>query len=61
VGWLLAVAIIATQVVGNLVNVLRGDFVRGGIGFVIAGALLFYLLRPDVRSAFARGDASRAG
>ena len=52
-GWRLAVAIIATQVAGDLVNLFLGDFVRGGVGFVIAGALLFYLLRPRVRAGFA--------
>ncbi len=50
--WRLAVAIIATQVVGDLVSVILGDFVRGGVGFIIAGALLFYLLRPQTRSNF---------
>jgi hypothetical protein len=36
-GWRLAVAIIATQVFGDLVNAFMGDLVRGGVGFVIAG------------------------
>jgi len=40
------VGIITTQVLGDLVDFLMGDFVRGGTGFAIAGALLFYLLRP---------------
>ncbi len=57
-GWRLAVAVIATQVLGNLVNIFMGDLVRGGIGFLIAGALLLYLLRPQLRSAFASGEAS---
>jgi hypothetical protein len=52
----LAVAIIATQVFGDLVNAFMGDLVRGGVGFVIAGALLLYLLRPQVRCAFASGN-----
>ena len=56
-GWRLAVAIIAIQVLGDLVNASRGDVVRGGVGFVIAGALLVYLLRPQVRCAFASGNA----
>jgi len=43
-GWGLATAIIATQVLGDLVNVFMGDFVRGVVGVTIAGALLFYLL-----------------
>jgi hypothetical protein len=56
-GWRLAVAIIAIQVLGDLVNAFRGDVVRGCIGFVIAGALLVYLLRPRVRCAFTSANA----
>ena len=59
-GWRLAVAIIATQVLGDLVNALRGDVVRGAIGFTIAGALLFYILRSEVRAAFASGNVTNA-
>jgi hypothetical protein len=54
-GWSLAVAVIATQVLANLVNVFMADLLRGAVGFLLAGALLFYLLRPHVRSAFAGG------
>jgi hypothetical protein len=57
-GWRLAVAIIATQVLGDLVNVLRGDVTRGAVGFTMAGALLFYLLRSEVRAAFANGHVT---
>ena len=53
-GWRLAVAIIATQVLGDLANVFRGRVVESGIGATIAGALLFYLLQDPVRSAFGR-------
>jgi len=56
-GWRLTVVVIATQVVGDIANAFLGDIVRGVIGFLIAGALLSYLLRPEVRSAFACGDA----
>ena len=51
-GWRLAAAIIATQVFGNAVSIIMGHFTRGAAGVTIAGALLFYLLRPGVRSAF---------
>jgi ABC-type branched-subunit amino acid transport system permease subunit len=51
-GWKLAVVIIATQVLGDLVSIFMGQFVRGAVGVTIAGALLFYLLRPEVRGAF---------
>lgn len=52
-GWRLAVAIVAIQIVGNVINCIRGDWLHGGIGVVIAGALLLFLLRPTVKKAFA--------
>ena len=52
-GWRLGVVIIATQVVGDLVNCIRGDLLRGGTGVLIAGALLLFLLRPKIRDSFA--------
>jgi hypothetical protein len=55
-GWALAVIIIASQVLGDLVNALRGESWKGAVGVVIAGALLIYLLRSNVRSAFAVRD-----
>jgi hypothetical protein len=51
-GWRLTVAVIATQVCGDLVNAFLGHFVEGGVGVAIAGALLFYLLQPNVKRAF---------
>ncbi len=48
----LAVAVIATQVLGDLINFLRGDYLRDSVGFSVATALLFYLLRPVVRAVF---------
>jgi hypothetical protein len=51
-GWGLAVGIISAQVAGDFVNLVRGDFLGGGTGLTIAGALLFYLLRPKVRTTF---------
>jgi hypothetical protein len=51
-GWRLAVAIIATQILGDIINLVRGDWLRGAIGVVIAGALLLYLLTPRLRAKF---------
>jgi hypothetical protein len=51
-GWQLAVLIISVQAAGDLINAIRGRFFEGLIGVTIAGALLFYLLRPSVRAAF---------
>jgi len=48
----LTVAIVCIQVAGDLVNLARGDFVRGAAGVLIAGALLLYLLRSNIRTAF---------
>jgi len=53
-GWALAVIIIASQVLGDLVNALRGEFLKGAVGVAIAGALLVYLVRPRIRSVFVR-------
>jgi len=55
-GWSLAMLIVASQVAGDLVNAMRGQFWKGAIGVVIAGALLVYLLQQGVRSAFVRSD-----
>ena len=51
-GWKLAVALIATQVLGDVVNCIRGDLLGGGIGVIIAGMLLLFLLQPRIRAAF---------
>jgi hypothetical protein len=59
-GWLLAVVIIATQVLGDLVNAFTGDVLRGAIGFIIAGALLIYLVQPKVRLRFESGKEAGA-
>jgi hypothetical protein len=52
-GWRLVVVIIATQVLGDVVNCIRGDLLRGGTGVIIASALLLFLLQPRVRATFA--------
>jgi hypothetical protein len=52
-GWRLAVVIIGIQVLGDVFNCLRGDWLRGGIGVIIAGTLLLFLLRPRIRATFA--------
>jgi hypothetical protein len=53
-GWALVVVIIASQVLGDLVNAFRGEWLKGALGVGIAGALLAYLLLPSVRRAFER-------
>jgi hypothetical protein len=51
-GWRLAVAIIATQVLGDIINLVRGDWLRGATGVAIAGALLICLLSSRIRAEF---------
>jgi hypothetical protein len=51
-GWRLAVAIIGAQVLGDLVNALRGQVFAGALGVSIAGMLLFYLTRKNVKAEF---------
>jgi hypothetical protein len=52
-GWRLVVVIVSTQVLGDVVNCVRGDWLRGGTGVIIAGGLLLFLLRSKIRAAFA--------
>jgi len=60
-GWGLAVGIISTQIAADAVNLVLGDYLRGGTGLTIAGALLYYLLRPKVRNTFQAVDRRREG
>jgi hypothetical protein len=55
-GWRLAVALIAAQVLGNLVNLFSGHSLEGGFGLVIASALLLYILSEDVSRFFTLPD-----
>jgi hypothetical protein len=51
-GWGLAITIISTQIAGDSINPVKGDFVRSGTSLATAGALLLCLLRPTVRTTF---------
>jgi hypothetical protein len=46
------VFIIANQALGDLMDALMVDVVKGLVGLIIAGALLGYLLSAQVRAAF---------
>jgi hypothetical protein len=41
-----------SHVFGDLVNVCTGRVLEGMIGVAIAGALVYYILRPQVRGVF---------
>lgn len=51
-GWRLAVTIICIQVPVDLGNVIRGDWLQGIIGVLLAAALLVYMRRPELRNRF---------
>jgi hypothetical protein len=52
-GWRLATVIVVTQILGDVLNCIRGDWLRGVTGVIIAGALLLFLLQPRIRATFA--------
>lgn len=55
--WLLALLGVGVNVVLGVLGLFSGGFWAfccGILGLVIPGAILYYLLRPDVRSAFGR-------
>jgi hypothetical protein len=54
-GWLLGTTIIAINAAGDIVNGLRGEPLKGAVGVVIAGLLLFCMTRSGVRSYFRSG------
>jgi len=54
-GWVLGTTIIAINAAGDLVNGVRGEWVKGAVGVAIAGLLLFYMTRSGVRNYFRRG------
>jgi hypothetical protein len=51
-GWRLAVTLIAIQALGDAVNLVRGELLAGAVGVSVAGALLFWMLQPQVRAVF---------
>lgn len=55
-GWQLSVGIIAMLVLEDLISLYTGYLLEGALGVTVAGALLFFLLRPRIRSAFGPRD-----
>ena len=51
-GWRLAVCIMLIQLLGDLLNLVRGDYLRGVTGVAIARALFVYVCRPPVKALF---------
>jgi hypothetical protein len=51
--WTLGVVLAAISVVLGLFNLINGDF-SAVISIAIAGAITYYLFRPEIRAAFGR-------
>lgn len=51
-GWVLGVTIVAINMAGDVVNLVRREGLKGALGVVIAGMLLIYMTRAGVRSYF---------
>ena len=51
---MLGVTLSAINLAGDIVNLARGEGVKGALGVVIAGLLLIYLIRPGVRACVVR-------
>ena len=51
-GWALATIIIAIQILGDIANTASGHLLQGIVPVIISSVLLYYLLRPAIRSAF---------
>lgn len=54
-GWALGTTIIGVNAAGDLVNLARGEHLKGAVGVAIAGPLLIYMTRSGVRNYFRRG------
>ena len=53
-GWILGVTIITINATGDLINAVMGERLKGAVGVVIAGLLLFYMTRAEMRNYFRR-------
>jgi hypothetical protein len=57
-GWALGTTIIAVNAVGDLVNLVRGEHLKGALGVAIAGLLLIYMTSTGLRNNFRRDSTS---
>ena len=51
-GFFLGVSLIAMNMIGDLVNIFRGELLKGMVGVGVAGLLLVYMTGPRVRNYF---------
>jgi hypothetical protein len=51
-GWVCGISIIAINATGDVMNLARGEMLKGAVGVAFAGSLLIYMTRPKVRAFF---------
>lgn len=51
-GWALAIILIGINFLGNLFTVMQGQWLKGAVGVVVAGLLLIYITRSQMRDYF---------
>lgn len=51
-GWKLAVGVIGANLLGDIANFMRGEYLKGLVGVTITGFILFYLTRVSIRRYF---------
>ena len=52
--WMVAVVVQVLALISHLAGLLQGQVAGALVGSLIAGAILYYLLRPHVKAAFGR-------
>ncbi len=52
--WMVAVVVQILALVSHVAGLLQGQVAGAVIGFLIAGGILYYLMRPHVKAAFGR-------
>ena len=59
--WVLAIIAVVLTVLQGVLGIFAGGmfaFICGSLGLILPAIILFYLLRPDIRTAFGVGAAS---
>lgn len=55
-GWILGTTIIAINAAGDLANLVMGEHWKGAVGVAIAGLMLVYMTRNEVRGYFCAAE-----
>ncbi|MFS8064554.1 MAG: hypothetical protein ACMG5Z_08175 [Luteimonas sp.] len=53
-GWYMGTGIISLNALGDLANLFRGEILKGTTSFIIAGIILWFLLKKSTRKIFSK-------